>query len=215
METKYKLIPLDSGEFIIISNGKINEGDCVFDKLENKFSPIVKILGNTNYVVEGIKVGQFLKIIASTRLDLEVYIISNTKDQIIAMYEEREAELQALEKYPMLDEQTDPDGFILNLFKAGGYKQALLDNKEKKYTEEQMLDVITLASALVEQNGFKEYKYSTEEILKLIKPKLPEVFVELEMEEKRVLTSTGLKFNDIRIDIVPKLTKQVTIIKLL
>lgn len=139
METKYKLIPLDNGEFEIWR----------------------------------IKEGTLAHLCIAGSLPDNTYSISNTKDKILQMYEEREAELKALEKYPIIvDDILNVDW---NADKRDGYRQAILDNKEKKYTEEQMREAICIAFKA--QVGDLAY-----DIINKIKPKLREVFVELDME---------------------------------
>lgn len=112
---------------------------------------------------------------------IDTWGISNTKEQILAMYEEREAELKALEAVPvfMFKDETE-QACDLNEVARKYYKQALLDNKDKKFTEEQLLEAIKLASDF-NPHIFK-YDYSVEEIINKITSKLQEVFVELEME---------------------------------
>jgi len=137
-----KLIKLTDDHYVIVyENAEIKEGDWYLG-LHNK---VIKATDGKHYAAEAVRFSgkPVYKITHSTDIDInELYYISlqEVKELIGEVDVEKKYNETWLAKYQPYDSK---EGIA---FKTG-YNQALEDNKEKKYTEEDVITIVEKSRA--------------------------------------------------------------------
>lgn len=169
MQNRYKLIPIDNGEFMIKENDSI-----IADTIING-TPSISI--------------------------------SNSKQEILEMYENARIEKEALEKYP-------DDIYGVNELKREAYIEAIKSNKAK-YTLENLR--VAYNRGFGTEQGLNQIGQDNNFyfLIKSLQPKLEAVEVELEMENRPINLYQENSTNPIGYESVPKITdNKVKIIRI-
>jgi hypothetical protein len=163
-----KLIKINTDHYIVVDNSlDFSETDYYWDDKQKEIRT-----GSNNHVTGGYKI----KITHSTQpliIDFVTYrgTLRETKKSNLSLQEVKEligevdVEKKMISPYP-LNTQNDVDW--CNGYQRG-YTQALEDNKEKKYTEEDLMKTIWKTVKIALNEDFSEKKYN--EIIQSLQPK--------------------------------------------
>ena len=169
-----KLIQINTDHYIVVDDSEIKEGDWIID-IKDPLSPRqIK----TKHLLEDLFDSE--KKITHSTLPLEKFTYDNLSDEVFSMdyhnikpislqevkelIGEVDVKKKMISPYP-INTQNDVDW--CNGYQRG-YNQALEDNKEKKYTEEDLRKAILMARVRIENVS---PKYSIDEIFLSLQPK--------------------------------------------
>ncbi len=158
-----KLIKINTDHYIVVDDSEIKEGDWIID-IKRPLSPRqIK----TKHLLEDLFDSE--KKITHSTLPLDSVAIENSERsyKLIPL-----AYIKVVVSEVDIDKKAKEEGgydvFRDRIIYSHGYNQALEDNKEKKYTEEDIRKAILMARVRIENVS---PKYSIDEIIQAIKPK--------------------------------------------
>ena len=169
-----KLIKINSEYYVIVDDSEIKEGDWVLETLNNVIFQ-VKVSGN-DY-----KNSTFKKITHSTQplntkfndwFDAQIITLQEVKELIGEVDVEKKAyrfRRDYQDSFEWMNECIMNDAMHRQEGYKAGYNQALEDNKEKKYTEEDLRKTVWEAIKIALNEDFSEKKYN--EIIQSLQPK--------------------------------------------
>ena len=161
-----KLIKLSTDHYIMVDDSKIKEGDWHLknDKLITRSHIIdetCKKITHSTQPIERMNHGNYS---SNVYLDIEKLSLQEVKELIGEVDVEKKAEKFIGCEYEDIEDNIDQIGYDSFI---RGYNQALEDNKDKKYTEEDMREALSQAF-MASQEG---YQITSDEIIQSLQPK--------------------------------------------